>query len=204
MNTLHHVFAMLATLTLSAAVAPQAIDRISGPHIEKHQQDDASGELWVTVGGQKTRVAAGAVKFWVIDEGRQIVYSGTDGAGGFENEGQSLWSYAPAGKPRKLLAEKYMIQDVKEFVVGAKRGLIVEMRDGGLGASHVAVVDVARGQLLSVSQARVLRMEDGTLRLGFYREGDWEQLNAGKSIVPYRERQYDLNKVMSQPVMKRN
>jgi hypothetical protein len=203
MNTLH-LLAMLAALTLNAAVAPQAIDRLSAPHIEKHQQDDASGELWVSVGGEKTKVASGAVKFWVIDGGRQIVYSGTDGAGGFENEGQSLWSYVPAGKPRKLLAEKYMIQDVKEFTVGAKKGLIVEMRDGGLGASHVAVVDVARGEVFSASQVRVLRMEGGALRLGFYREGDWEQLNAGKSIVPYRERQYDLNKVMSQPVMKRN
>jgi hypothetical protein len=204
MNTLQHAVALLAALLFTAPVVPQAIDQISEPHIEKKQPDDISGELWVTVAGRKTQVSAGAVKFWLIDGGRQIVYSRTDGSGGFENEGQSLWSLVPPKKPRKLLAEKYIIQDVKEFVAGTKRGLIVFMRDGGLGASHVAVVDVARGQVLSVSQARVLSMEGGTLRLGFFREGDWEQLNAGKSVVPYRERQYDLIKVLSRPVMKRN
>jgi hypothetical protein len=204
MSPFHNALAMLATLLFSAAVVPQPIDQISGPHIEKQQPDDISGELWVTIGGQKTQVAAGAVKFWLIGGGRQIVYSRTDGSGGFENEGQALWSLVPAGKPRKLLAEKYIIQDVKEFVAGTKRGLIVQMRDSGLGASHVAVVDVVRGQVFSASQARVLSMEGGTLRLGFYREQDWEQLNAGKSIAPYRELQYDLIKVLSRPVMKGN
>jgi hypothetical protein len=190
---------LLMTLLQAQPSAPPGIVAI--PKIEKAQPDDVSGQLWVTVGGRNVKVAASAVKFWVLAGKREIVYSGTDGAGGFENEGQSLWSYARAGKSRKLLAEKYVIEDVKEFVTAAKRGLLVSMRDGGLGASHVAVVDPARGEVFSASQARILSADAGTLRLGFYREGDWEKLNSGTSVAPFREQRYDLNQLLSRPVM---
>lgn len=34
-----------------------------------------------------------AYRGWLINDGRDIVFSGRDGAGGFENEGQSLRVY---------------------------------------------------------------------------------------------------------------
>ena len=192
----------LLLMTLLQAQPPGLPGIVATAKIEKAQPDDVSGQLWVTVGGRNVKVAAGAVKLWVLAGGREVIYSGIDGAGGFENEGQSLWSYAPAGQSRKLLAEKYVIEDVTEFVTAPKRGLLVSMRDGGLGASHVAVVDPARGEVFSASQARILSAGAGTLRLGFYREGDWEKLNAGTSVAPFREQRYDLNQLLSRPVVK--
>src|SRR5690349_10667365 len=52
-----------------------------------------SGPLYVTVGGRETKIAADAIAAWIIDRGRRVVYSGRDGSGGYENEGQSLRVY---------------------------------------------------------------------------------------------------------------
>src|SRR5215213_4329434 len=63
------------------------------------------GPLYVTIGGKERKIAEEAVAAWIIQGGRRVVYSGRDGAGGFENEGQSLRIYdARTGQPRKIMA----------------------------------------------------------------------------------------------------
>src|SRR2546423_11317706 len=99
--------------------------------------DSAAGPLRATIDRTTVKIADQALAFWIIEGGRRIAYSATDGAGGFEGEGQSLWLYDAARKQRrKILSEYFAIEGVEETVT--RRGLkalIVRMRDGGLGAS---------------------------------------------------------------------
>ena len=162
-----------------------AAESIQSANIRKGDQE--SGTLWVSFGGKEIRIADHAVRVWVIGHGEQLVFSGTDGAGGYENEGQSLWLYEPQMKPRKLLAEYYAIDGIQETVTSTgKKALVVSMRDGGLGASHLAVVDPARGEVFAVSKAKLIRQDGDVLVVGFFKEDDWEPLNEGKKVVPMR------------------
>jgi len=51
---------------------------------------DIYGALFVTIAGTEKRVTDQAQQAWIINGGRHVVYSSSEGAGGFENEGQSL------------------------------------------------------------------------------------------------------------------
>src|SRR5688572_26823121 len=61
------------------------------------------GKLFITFNGKQKMIAEQANDAWIINEGRKIVYSGRDGAGGYENEGQSLRIYdVNTGKTKKI------------------------------------------------------------------------------------------------------
>ena len=51
------------------------------------------GPLFVTIGGREQKIAEQAQQAWILSGGRYVVYSSSDGAGGYENEGQSLHVY---------------------------------------------------------------------------------------------------------------
>jgi hypothetical protein len=164
-----------------------------------------SGPLFITVGGEERQVADEAIKAWVIQGGRKVVYSGRDGAGGYENEGQSLRAYdASTGASRKIMSAYYMVDGVTEVTTRAGRtALLVEMSDGGLGASYVAVVDPARGEVFFRRWARVVSRRGDTVVLGHYREDDWERLNAGGNarVRPHRTERLNLNSVLRRRVI---
>src|SRR5215470_13621677 len=67
--------------------------RITGFRVER--AGAKAGALFVSISGSETKVADRALNAWIIAHGRQLVYSGEDGAGGYENEGQSLRLYDP-------------------------------------------------------------------------------------------------------------
>jgi hypothetical protein len=70
------------------------------------------------------------------------------------------------------------------------------MRDGGLGASHLAIVDPRRGEVFSRSQVKLLRREGDMIVVGRYREDDWERLAHGISVAPASAERYDVDTVM--------
>ena len=159
-----------------------------------------SGPLYVTVGGAERKVADAAVKAWIIRGGRQVVYSGLDGAGGYENEGQSLRAYdAATGRSRKLMSAYYMIDEVTEATTSAGRtALLVEMSDGGLGASYLAVVDPARGQVFFRRWVKLVSRRGDVISLGHYRERDWNRLNEGENarVRPYKVERQNLEALL--------
>lgn len=163
--------------------------------------DGNPGALFVTVGGQEKKVSDSAIKAWVIQGGRQVVYSGPDGAGGFENEGQSLYAYdAATGRRRKVMSEYYMVDDVTEVTTAAKKtALLVEMSDGGLGASYVAVVDPSRGEVFFRRWAKVISRRGDNVVLGHYAESDWEKFhtNSGAKVTPRKTERINLGSVLS-------
>src|SRR6201988_1028817 len=99
---------------------------------------DIYGALFVTIAGTEEKVADQAQQAWIINGGRHVVYSSNEGAGGYENEGQSLPLYDVDKRNHKpIMSEYFMVQKVKEVITSnKKRALLITMEDGGLGASY--------------------------------------------------------------------
>lgn len=99
--------------------------------------------------------------------GGQVAYSALDGAGGYENEGQSVWIVDVASKQRRnVLREYFAVREIREERLGDGRGLlVVRMEDGGAGMSHIAFVDPLRGELARVPRSLVARVDGDTIEL---------------------------------------
>jgi len=163
---------------------------------------DIYGALFVTIGGTEKKITDQAQQAWIINGGRHVVYSSSQGAGGYENEGQSLHLYnVDTGSQKRIMSHYFMVQMVKEVVTSKnKRALLVTMEDGGLGASYVAVVDPWRGEVFFRRWARILADKGDTLVLGFYKEDDWGEPDAGK-VRPYKKERHNLNLLLRRSVI---
>ena len=172
--------------------------------VEK-RETDIYGPLFVTIAGKEQQVTKQAQQAWVINGGRQVVYSSSEGAGGYENEGQSLHLYdVTTGKHKRIMSEYFMVDDVKEAVASnKKRALLVTMSDGGLGASYVAVVDPLRGEVFFRRWSQILSHKGDTIVLGRYTENDWDKLNnnEGEKVRPYKRERYDLKSLLRRRVI---
>lgn len=163
------------------------------------------GPLYATIGGRERKIADEAAMAWIIHGGLQVVYSGRDGTGGFENEGQSLRIYdVRTGKRRKILAEYVMIDKVVEVITSShKSALIVEMSDGGIGASYLAIVDPTRGEVFSRNLAKVLSRRGDTILIGHYKIDEWYKLedNPKAKLIPYKMERQNLNTILRRRVI---
>lgn len=166
----------------------------------------ARGTLFATIDGQERFIARQAWDAWIIAGGKALVWAGADGAGGFENEGQSLWRYdAATGQRRKLMAEQFMIERVREARARSGRtALVVSMRDGGLGAPHLAVVDPQRGEVWRHRFARLSAIRNGRLAiivlsvkdLETSTDGDFRRLPPAAMLYP------EIDALLRRPVMR--
>ena len=164
---------------------------------------DIYGELFVTIAGTETKVTDQAQQAWIINDGRHVVYSSDKGAGGYENEGQSLHLYdVKTGNHKQIMSEYFMVETVKEVITSnKKRALLVTMEDGGLGASYLAVVDPWRGEVFFRLWVRMLSHQGDTIVLGFYREKDWGDIEEGKKVRPYKTERHNLNTLLRRRVI---
>ncbi|HXX66483.1 MAG TPA: hypothetical protein VEK07_04850 [Polyangiaceae bacterium] len=172
-----------------------------------------SGTLSVTQDGRKVPIAHEVDGFWPIpiDEHpdgdhrvtRAVTFARADGAGGYENEGQSLYLWAPGDKEsRKLMAEYFQIERVESLAARSGRTvLLIVMKDGGLGATHVAFADPERGELFRADGADVMQRAEGSVRIGWFRDEDWERLEQDAAVRPLRTERLDLDAVLRRPVM---
>ncbi|MFN2514318.1 MAG: hypothetical protein ABR568_23255, partial [Pyrinomonadaceae bacterium] len=94
--------------------------------------------LYITVNGRERKISNQAFEAWLIDDGKSVAYSGLDGSGGFENEGQSLRIYdVTTGRTRKILSEYVGIVALMPARLSTGQlALLLKMADGGLGASY--------------------------------------------------------------------
>jgi hypothetical protein len=175
--------------------------------------------LYVTVDGQERKVTNQALLAWIIDDGKSVAYSWTDGSGGFENEGQSLRIYdVRTGRIRKILSEYMMIIALTPVrLTTGKLALLIKMGDGGLGGSYFAVVDPKRGEVFYSRWAEVTRVNGDRITLAFYDAEDWEEINAGRSgqeddpntvvsttkVKPTKVERHDLKRLVSLPVLEK-
>ena len=104
------------------------------------RDQDIYGALFVTIAGTEKKITDQAQQAWIINGGRHVVYSSSEGAGGYENEGQSLHLYdVKTGNHKRIMSHYFMVKSVKEVITSnKKRALLVTMEDGGLGASYLA------------------------------------------------------------------
>jgi len=163
------------------------------------------GPMFATIGGTEQKITDQAQQAWILSGGRYVVYSSSEGAGGYENEGQSLHVYdVVTRRHKRIMSQYFMVQTVEEVMTSKKkRALLVTLEDGGLGASYVAVVDPSRGEVFFRRWARLLSRSGDTIVLGRYREGDWDKLmgeDAAK-VRPYRTERYNLNALLLRRVI---
>jgi hypothetical protein len=196
--------AVVALLIVSSVYVAAKNDRSSGQIATNVRIElrDIYGPLFVTIGGTEKKITDQAQQAWIINGGRHVVYSSSDGAGGYENEGQSLHLYdVNTGSQKRIMSHYFMVQTLKEVVTSKnKRALLVTMEDGGLGASYVAVVDPWRGEVFFRRWARILADKGDTIVLGFYKEEDWGELETSK-VRPYKTQRYNLNSLLLRSVI---
>ena len=159
---------------------------------------DPSGPLEAVVDGRRIRIADEALGAWNLGN-RIVAYSARDGAGGFENEGEALYLYdLTTSRRRKIMSEVFMIDNVEEVKTSAGRtALIVAMRDGGLGASHVAVVDPGRGEVFLRRLAEITARKGDIITIGIYRPEDVDKPYARR----YQTERYDLKTLLKRRVI---
>lgn len=169
------------------------------------QMEGIYGPLFATINGAEKKIATEAQQAWIFNGGRYVVYSASDGAGGFENEGQSLHLYdVRTRNHRRIMSEYFAVDKVEEVVTSTRRrALLVSMADGGLGASYFAVVDPLRGEVFFRRWARLLARKGDTIVLGFYREDDWEKLDGdqGGKVRPYKSERHNLKALLQRRVI---
>ena len=162
---------------------------------------DENGAVYAKVGGKERIVGQHAVDSWVGGEGRFVLHSGRDGAGGYENEGMSLRSFdTQTGKTKKVMAESYMINEVVSVKSGDKTALIVKMQDGGLGAEHRAIVDPTRGEVYRSSHCTLSASGD-VVTVKHYAPEAWESDAGLKGAKPTKTETFSLRELLARPVI---
>ncbi len=172
----------------------------------------SDGVLSFVHDGVKATIASGVDGFWPIaqavssragaDGGERaaasIAYARADGAGGYENEGESLYLWALGYREgHKLLAEYFQIRGVDALLArSGKAVLLVTMMDGGLGATHLAFADPERGEVFRVDGAEVVGRGDGWVRIGWFRDEDWEALAQDSGVRPKRTELFELDRLL--------
>jgi hypothetical protein len=196
------VVLFLSAVSVPAQIAQKLPQRATSVRVEK---DGIYGPLFITIDGTEKRITVQAQQAWILNGGRHVVYSSSDGAGGYENEGQSLHLYdVHTGNHKRIMSEYFMVEKVEEVVTSRKkRALLVELVDGGLGASYLAVVDPWRGEVFFRRWARIVGRKGDTIVIGFYREGDWEKLDSeqGRTVRPYKSERHNLNSLLLRRVI---
>jgi len=201
------IMIVTATLLIVSAVYQPANAQTLEPRATKVRvairDTDIYGALFVTIAGTEQKVTDQAQQAWIINGGRHVVYSSNEGAGGYENEGQSLHLYdVDTRNHKRIMSEYFMVQRVKEVITSnKKRVLLITMEDGGLGASYLAVVDPLRGEVFFRRWVRILANNGDIIVLGFYREKDWGDLDEGKKVRPYKRERHNLKTLLLRPII---
>lgn len=162
---------------------------------------DGSGNVFAKIDGKEQRIGKDAVGAWVGGDGRYVLYSGRDGAGGYENEGMSLRAFdTQTGKTKLVMAETAMVTDVVSVKSGDKTALIVKMQDGGLGGEHRALVDPSRGQVYRSSLSTLLVKGD-VVTVKKYGPEAFETEGGLKNAKPLKTETLSLKELLARPVI---
>ena len=134
--------------------------------------------------GDTVVVADSAYRAWKLT-GSLVAVSGLDGAGGYENEGQSLTVIdVAAGTRRRVVADYFQIVRVEAASADGHVALLVHMRDGGQGGLHVTIVDPQRGPVFRELHA-LGRIDGGQVLVSGFGDGD-TPVDFGDRRVPLR------------------
>jgi hypothetical protein len=169
------------------------------------------------VNGRERKITNQALLAWIIDDGKSVAYSWTDGSGGFENEGESLRIYdVRTGRIRKVLSEYVAIVALTPVrLTTGELALLIKMGDGGLGASYFAVVDPRRGEVFYRRWSEVTQISGDRITLAFYNPDEWDKITEERAakdedpntvvsttkVKPLKVEHHDLKRVLTRPVL---
>lgn len=158
------------------------------------------GEAVATLAsGETVTVSDSAVLAWKLG-GSLLAVSGLDGAGGYENEGQSLTLIDLAtGTRRRVVADYFQIVRVELLEAEGKQAVLVHMRDGGQGSLHVTVVDPKRGQVFRETHA-LGRVANGAILVSGYGDGE-TPVDFGDKRTPLRVDTIAAASVATRPLL---
>src|SRR5688500_5249714 len=177
------------------------------------------GRLVITVNGKRKMIAEQANDAWIINDGKEIAYSGRDGAGGYENEGQSLRIYdISTGKTKKIMSQYYYVTGLSAFKLkNGQTALLVRLEDGGLGGAYFSVVDPQRGEVFFRSWAEITQLKNDTITHTVYKYFECETNNQDRDtsfhlnknafpaekpkVKPYKTETHDLKKILQNKVI---
>ena len=147
------------------ANSPSGLNR-NGQFRVARTPGEVTGTLFVVRYGAEREVAQNVWNAWPSQNPDLILYSGTDGAGGYENEGQSLWQYDwKRGNAQKLAALQTMIANVFETSANGQKLFVVTSNDGGAGFKYVSVIHPTRGLLWEARNVSLSAIRNETLAL---------------------------------------
>lgn len=173
----------------------------------------AKGDLRITVDDKQVDINDYALLGWIINDGKDVIYTKRDGSGGYENEGESLWIYNVGRKDkRKILSAYYMIDAAIEVKLSnGKRAIVVRMSDGGAGNSYISIVDPTRGEVFFRKLAEVINIKRDKITLGIFNSGSWDYdatsennkfkrkdniFLVSSDPKPYKKETYNLKKII--------
>ncbi|HYW52180.1 MAG TPA: hypothetical protein VE861_16305, partial [Gemmatimonadaceae bacterium] len=183
------------------ALPPRAGARVVSVTVRRDTNTFGTGAAVVTLAsGDTVVVGDSAVRAWRLADASMVAVSGLDGAGGYENEGQSLTVIDIAsGTRRRVVADYFAIVRVEAVQDGGRSALLVHMRDGGRGALHVTVVDPRRGQVFRAQNA-VGRISASTILVSGF--GDSEiAADFGDPRTPLRVDSLTLEAIDTMPLI---
>ena len=215
-GTVAILFLVVSLGVETRAVAQRRQLRASEFRLEK-LDGTLGNRLYITVNGRERKISNQALDAWLIDDGKSVAYSGLDGSGGFENEGQSLRIFdVRTGRTRKVLSEYVGIVALMPVKLSTGQlALLIKMADGGLGASYFAVVDPKRGEVFYRRWAELTELAGDRIKLAFYDPDNWDQINEARAgqqddpnqvishttVKPLRTENHDLKRVLRMKVI---
>ncbi len=212
--------ALLSDLSLATAAEKSESKQLRVTKIEiKEGESPSRGRLYITVDEKERKIADAVSKAWIVNDGKEVVYSRRkDGAGGFENDGESLRIYNLAtGKTRKILSEYVGVDAVMDTRLSTGEStLLVRMSDGASSVSYFAVVNPIRGEVLYRALAELTEINGDQITLAFYGENDWDVIQEARGgtnfepnkvilphpkITPSKTEMHDLKEVLGHKVI---
>lgn len=205
------LFLFIFSLSIFGQIATKA-------EIKTDENSYNGGKLIVNIGGKKRNISDGVRDFWIVNKGKEVVYSINEMTRGFEGEGESLFIYdVKTGKTRKIMAEYSFVTGLSEVKLSNGAGaFLISMGDGGLGGSYFAVVDPKRGQVLHLNFAELLEVKGDKVKLAIYKTDDWEIINEERNwdetksqsafakptkVKPEKTETLDLNNILKNKVI---
>lgn len=170
------------------------------------------GKLYITVNGTSRKIAGEAGLAWIINKGKEVVYSSADGSGGFENIGQSLRIYnVKTKKTRKIFSEYFPLLGLTEVKLSTgERALLVRGYGAETECIPFAVVNPKRGEVFTHCSAQLLKLNGDFITLAIDPEypEDWfaDEKNQTAFEFPRPEkfrktRTYDLKRIIKRKVI---
>ena len=211
---------LFCLLVFPVAVSAQRRQAIATNfRLEQIDGNPMAKRLYVTVNGRERKITNEALLAWIIDDGKSVAYSWTDGSGGFENEGQSLRIYdVRTGRIRKVLSEYVAIVALMPVrLTTGELALLIKMGDGGLGASYFAVVHPRRGEVFFRRWSEVTQISGDRITLASYDPDEWYKITEERAatdedpnivvsttkVKPIKVERHDLKRVLTMPVLVR-